>query len=117
MKFGNRIREERYEPWAKKYLQYNALKKIISLISTAKEKKENTNTATKEEVNYKLRDSLFEDKWTFISTFYGVKDGNVKTGKDINTVSVDALSSYFFHILDNELVKTITFSDSNAIVN
>ena len=114
MKFGNRIREERYEPWAKKYLQYNALKKIISLISTAKEKKDKTNTATKEEVNYKLRDSLFEDKWKFISTFYGVKDGNVKTGKDINTVSVDALSSYFFHILDNELVKTITFSDQKS---
>ena len=84
MKFGETIVQNAYRPWSSNYLEYNALKKLISLIHTAQVSErqqqsrivDSVTTAAsdvvvvvigKEQIDHKLRHKIFENKWKYLS--------------------------------------------------
>ena len=79
MKFGATIEANTFAPWRAYYLQYKALKKLISLIETASDLERRQEALTREQVAHKLRSSpLFDGKWAFLA------HNGAATGKNIN---------------------------------
>jgi len=141
MKFGETIVQSAYVPWVQpvnQYLEYNALKKLISLIHTSLEMERAGQFVSQDLVTHKLRHSLFQDKWVHLSADSKKRldmhddDGDGGGGGDNHTLplrtsppsspttsskslrspsstSAESLAKYFAHVLDSELMKISTF--------
>ncbi len=118
MKFGATIEANTFPPWRAYYLQYKALKKLISLIETASEferaRRSGGRGLTREHVAHKLRSPLFDGKWTFLKVAPAKLEAPSPSSALVSKaadfkVTASQLKQYFLRILDGELTKIANF--------
>ena len=129
MKFGSTIEANTYEPWRSAYLEYGALKKLISLIASALELERGGKGAAegggggkgdgggissrhveRDQIEHKLRHKIYADKWDFLLRGRGADaDDSNAAAAHTTVVTSSRLKQYFLHVLDNELTKIATF--------
>ena len=133
MKFGETITKNAHSPWSQYYLEYNALKKLISLLHTTLEMEAVGNAVEHKLVAHKLRSPLFNNKWKYLQPnndeskisrqehsptdpINNLRNSELSTSstssnQDVNqsTYSSKTLQHYFEHILNEELKKISNF--------